>query len=389
MKFNRAATLLAAVAIAAGACTPGGAGGSPTTGGGSPGTNTASPPVATQSAPVMGSPVGSPTDAASPGGSPAGQYVIGVSNTVQANGWREQMICSVKAESLASGKVSKVVVAHRNTDAAGQLSDIRNLIGAGVDAIIVNPTDPNAIVPALTEAIAAGITVVAVDQGVNEQNAYLMSNNQEEYGYLGAKWLFETMGKKGQVVYQRGIPGAQADTDRDKGFKRALAEYPEVKIAAEHATNWAPATAAEQINTFIASGAQVDGVWTSGVDSTIVTAFKTAGKPVPPIVGADNSEFVRQLLTEQNLVGAAVTNPAAVGGAGVALALQVLDGKAPSQKQQLLKPEVWDNQTDAGKGKLTAANDPSLDPLWPLNITIPNWTTYTKEQLVACKGPGE
>jgi ribose transport system substrate-binding protein len=315
--------------------------------------------------------------------------VIGVSNTVQANGWREQMVCSVKAEALASGKVSKVVVAHRNTDAAGQLSDIRDLIGAGVDAIIVNPTDPNAIVPALTEAIAAGITVVAVDQGVNEQNAYLMSNNQEEYGYLGAKWLFEAMGKKGSVVYQRGIPGAQADTDRDNGFKRALAEYPDVKVVAEHATNWAPATAAEQINTFIASGQPVDGVWTSGVDSTIVTAFKTAGKPVPPIVGADNSEFVRQLTTEQNLVGAAVTNPAAVGGAGVALALKVLEGQAPAEKQQLLKPEVWDNQTPEGKGKLQAANDPSLDPLWPLNITIPGWTTYTKEQLVACKGPGE
>ncbi len=312
-----------------------------------------------------------------------------MSNTLQGNGWREEMICSAKAEALASGQVSRMVIAHRNTDAAGQLSDIRDLIAAGVDAIIVNPVSPDAVTPALAEAVEAGITVVAVDMGVNEPNAYLMSNDQEEYGYLGAKWLFEQMGGQGNVVYQRGIAGAQADTDRHAGFQRALAENPGIEVVAEQATNWDPATAVQQINEFLASGQQVDGVWTSGVDSPIVSAFKTAGREYVPIVGADNSEFVNQLVNEEGLVGAAVTNPAAVGGAGVQLALRVLNGEPPSEKQVLLTPEVWDNQTPEGRQKLEAAVDPSIDPLWPLNITIPDWTTYTKEQLLACKGPGE
>src|SRR5262245_34364517 len=38
-------------------------------------------------------------------------YVIGVSNTLVGNGWREEMICSVKAQAAASGVVSKVIVA--------------------------------------------------------------------------------------------------------------------------------------------------------------------------------------------------------------------------------------------------------------------------------------
>ena len=50
-----------------------------------------------------------------------GSYTIGVSNTVQGNGWREEMICAIKAQALASGKVAKLNIAHRNTDAAGQL----------------------------------------------------------------------------------------------------------------------------------------------------------------------------------------------------------------------------------------------------------------------------
>ena len=35
----------------------------------------------------------------------AGNYVLGVSNTLVGNGWREEMICAVKAQALASGKV--------------------------------------------------------------------------------------------------------------------------------------------------------------------------------------------------------------------------------------------------------------------------------------------
>src|SRR5262245_32964493 len=46
-----------------------------------------------------------------------GSYTIGVSNTVQGNGWREEMICAIKAQALASGKVAKLNIAHRNTDA--------------------------------------------------------------------------------------------------------------------------------------------------------------------------------------------------------------------------------------------------------------------------------
>ena len=38
---------------------------------------------------------------------------------------------------------------------------------------------------------------------------------------------------------------------------------------------------------------------------------------------------------------------------------------------------------------LTAAADPSLPKEWPLGLTVQDWTTYDKEALIACKGPGE
>ncbi|MBX3568283.1 MAG: ABC transporter substrate-binding protein [Rhizobiaceae bacterium] len=318
-----------------------------------------------------------------------GSYTIGVSNTVQGNGWREEMVCAIKAQALASGKVAKLNIAHRNTDAAGQSEDIRNLISAKVNAIVVNPADPAGIKDALAEATKAGIVVVAVDQAVTEPSAYIISNNQEQYAYLGAKWLFEQIGGKGSVVYMRGAAGASADSDRDKGFKKALAEFPDVKVAQEVFTGWQQDQGKQQILDYIATGVPFDGIWTSGIDNVIVDALVESQSTLVPVVGADNAGFVGQLNSVEGLKGAAVTNPGSIGGAGVTLALQILDGQKPAQQTVLVEPSLWENVTDAGKEQLKAAADPSLSPEWPVSISIPDWTTYTKEQIVACKGPGE
>ncbi len=337
----------------------------------------------------MGLLAGAALFASATGSWAAGTYTIGVSNTVQGNGWREEMICAIKAEALASGKVAKLNIAHRNTDAAGQSEDIRNLISAGVNAIVVNPADPSGINAALKEATDKGIVVVAVDQAVTEPSAYIVSNNQEQYAYLGAKWLFEQMAGKGDVVYMRGAAGASADSDRDKGFKKALAEYPNVKVAQEVFTGWQQDQGKQQILDFIATGTPFNGIWTSGIDNVIVDALVETQHPLVPVVGADNAGFVGQLNSVDGLTGAAVTNPGSIGAAGVTLALQILDGKKPDSQIVLVEPQLWENATADGKAKLKAAADPSLSPEWPVSISIPGWTNYTKEQIVACKGPGE
>ena len=316
-------------------------------------------------------------------------YTIGISNTVQGNGWREEMICAMKAQALDSGEVEALNIAHRNTDASGQLEDIRNLVEAGVDAIVLNPANPAGVNAAIKEATDRGIVVVAVDQEVTEPSAYVVSNNQEEYAYLGAKWLFERMGGEGSVVYMRGAAGAAADEDRDRGFQRALEEHPDVEVVHEVFTGWQQDQAKQQMLDYLATGLPFDGVWTSGMDNVIVDAFVESGAPLMPIVGADNAGFVGQLAEVEGLEGAAVTNPGSIGGAGVALALQILGGEEPEERVVLVQPEIWDNTTEEGRERIEAGQNPDLDPEWPVSVSIPDWTTYSMEGIIACKGPGE
>jgi ribose transport system substrate-binding protein len=385
--LTRSLASLAAIAVIVGACT---------------GSSTPAPSAAAASAAAASPSAAASAAAASPSAA-AKMYTIGYSNGASVgNGFREEQVCTAKAQAKASGEVSNLNVIHRNTDAAGQLSDIRSLIAAGVNAIVFNPNDPTALNPALAEAKAAGIVTVSVDSFVTDPNTWNLYNNQVKYAELGAKWLFDQMGGSGTVWYTRGLAGNSADTDRDTGFKNVLKDYPNIKIvptADGVFTGWDPAKTTQLANDFISSGQydKIQGIWASGMGKQIVDAIKAANKPFVPIADADIGGFVAQLLDPTDfpgLKGAAVTNTASVGGAGITLALKLLNGETvtatPGAKANtiLLDPVILDNTTDAGKAALKAwVSVPGLDPLWPLSLSIQGWTTYDPNTVPAtCKG---
>jgi ribose transport system substrate-binding protein len=316
---------------------------------------------------------------------PSATYVLGVSNTLVGNGWREEMICAVKAQAKASGVVSKVIIANRNGGPAEQIADIRNLISAGANAIIINPSSGNALNAVIAQAAARGVKVVSVDQRVTAPQAHNVTNDQVAYGRLGAEWLFKKLGGSGNVVEMRGIAGVPADTDRHTGFMQALKKYPNIKVVKSTFMGWNFATAGKQMLDILNSGVQVDGVWNSGADYTVISAFKTAGKPLVPIVGADNNEFLHQMLVQYpKLQAAAVTNPAVIGGAGAAVAIKLLQGQQVRSWVKLT-PLVW--SMPGSKKSIQANYSAKRAPTYSARLQIKPWTTYTTAQLTACKGP--
>jgi ribose transport system substrate-binding protein len=309
-------------------------------------------------------------------------YKIGVSNTLVGNGWREEMICSVKAQALASGQVSEVLVHNVNGDASAQITGIRNLISSGANAIIINPADRSALDPVIKEADRRGIVVVAVDQAVDAPEAYVVTNDQVAYGKLGAEYLVKALGGKGNVVEMRGISGVPADDDRHQGFKEVIDANPGMKIVKETFTDWSFAPAGKQANDILNSNTKVDGIWTSGIDYVVVDALKKAGQEKVPVIGTDNNKFLEQL--QDGAPGAAVTNPATIGGVGTAIALDALNGKSPPKKTTLT-PEVWDMESKADTIK--QFYDPKLPPTYSTQMIVKPYTTYTKDQLTGCQGP--
>jgi ribose transport system substrate-binding protein len=318
------------------------------------------------------------------------QFVIGVSNTHIGNSWREEFVCSIKAEALASGLVSKIVLANREAGPSEQIADLRTLISAGVNAIIIDPSDRKALDPVIKQAAQRGIVVIAADQPVDAPEAYIVTGDQVAYARVGAAWLFKQLNGKGSIVEMRGIDGTPGDGERKKGFDEALAKNPGIKIAATTFMDWSNEKAAQQMSALLASGKQFDGVWTSGIDYTVIEAIKAAHKPFVPLVGADNAGFIKQLIDykKDGLTGIAVSNSPAIGAAGLVVALDLLQKKSHPHWTQVT-PAAWDNTTDEGVAALKALYDPNVAPTDPVYGPIPKYGHFTAEQEKACKGPGE
>src|SRR5579863_3701912 len=323
------------------------------------------------------------------GASAAQQFVIGVSNTHIGNSWCEEFVCSIKAEALASGLVSKIVLANREAGPSEQIADLRTLISAGVNAIIINPSDEKALNGVIKQASEKGIIVVA-DQPVSAPEAYIVTGDQVTYAKVGAKWLFDQLKGKGDVYAMRGIDGAPGDGVRQSGVDAVLKDYPGIKVVATTFMDWSNEKAAQQMSTMLASGKHFDGVWTSGIDYTVIEAIKAAKKPFMPFVGADNNGFIKQLIDykKDGLIGVAVSNSPAIGAAGLVVALDVLQ-KKPRDKVTTVPTAWYDNTTDEGVATLKKLYDPNVAPTDPIYGPEKDYGHFTAAQEKACKGPGE
>jgi ribose transport system substrate-binding protein len=382
---------------------------------------TTAAPAATTPAPAASTPAASCTPMAS-GCLPDGSaYSLGYSNAFGlGNGFREEQLCTAKAEALVAG-VKPSTWTHAEDSTYPQLQQLTDLIAKHPDAIIFNPNSPDGYQAVLDQAQAAGIKTVAIDAYVTDPETWNISNDQFNYGYVGASWLFKKLGGHGNVYYMRGIVGHPADLDRHDGVMKALSENPGITLLPSKdgvGTDWNPDKGTSLMQGIINDGTYdtIQGIWTSGIDQQVVDAIQAAGKPFVPVVGADLKGFVEQLLNKKTttnpdgtkytgLQGIAVYNPASIGGAGVKLAIDVLNGKTPPTttikrttsdgvehdiKVVLLPvPEAYANDTPDGLAKLASIDVEGLNVLWPVSWYINGWTDYTLDQMLACKGPGE
>ena len=73
-----------------------------------------------------------------------GRFTIGISNPFISSEYRTQMIQELKdvnAEYMAADVTNDLVIESADTDVAGQIQQLQNLMSKNVDAILVNPGD--------------------------------------------------------------------------------------------------------------------------------------------------------------------------------------------------------------------------------------------------------
>lgn len=118
-----------------------------------------------------------------------------------------------------------------------QVTIMESLIEQGVDGFVIHPSDSKGIQPVVDAANEKGIPVTAIGTAP-DKGAFMRSGvDYYETGYLVAKELCEAAGGKGKAVILEGPAGVQNMEERKKGIEDAIAEYPDMEIAASQTAN--------------------------------------------------------------------------------------------------------------------------------------------------------
>jgi ribose transport system substrate-binding protein len=231
------------------------------------------------------------------------------------------------------GIANELVIESADTDVAGQIQQLQNLIAKDVDAILVNPGDVSGLNATLQEAIDKGIIVISVDQELNVPGVYNVGIDQKEWAKTSAKWLADKLGGEGEIVQIEGFPGHPANVARMEGVSEVLAGYPGIKVLATDTGKWDEATGQQVMSNFLAAYPNLTGYWTQdGMAIGALQAVMAANPETwPQGVGEGRCQFLRlwqeALATNPDFQSIAVANHPGVSPTGLRIAVNMLQGK--------------------------------------------------------------
>lgn len=205
------------------------------------------------------------------------------------------------------------------------------------DAVLIAPTDSEAMIPPLRQMKQAGITVVEVDTTVKDRSvaAASVATDNTKGGQLAANTLSRLVGDRGSVLVINVAPGISTTDDRAKGFAQAMAERPGITTLGTQYSNDDPAKAASIVTATLSAHPDLSGIFATNVKTAegVATGLRNAGaQDRVKIVGFDASPKNVEDLRNGLLQAVIAQQPEEIGRQGVAQALAALSGKSTTRR---------------------------------------------------------
>jgi ribose transport system substrate-binding protein len=142
-----------------------------------------------------------------------------------------------------------------------QMSQIDDVVTKKPDAIVMVPVDYKAMVAGVQKINDAKIPVVNVtDRSAGGDFVAFVGADDYSIAKATGEVLLKAIGGKGDVIIIEGVRGAATAQDRLRGFKDAIAEFPDVKLAASQPGNYQRLQAMQVMENLLQSNPNVAGV---------------------------------------------------------------------------------------------------------------------------------
>ena len=281
------------------------------------------------------------------------EYEIAFSlKTVTNDAFQQAIATAVEEACAAAGVKFTLVTAGSETGVAMQVTQLEDLVTKGVDALIVNPMDANAVIPVLMKAQEKGIPVVLVDSTIEAGNEdlYVTYVGTDNYAAakMGAEVLSEALGGAGKAILVRGANGNSVGNARADGFKAGLAEG--IELVGEQPGDWSNDIAKQVTENMLQANPDVTGIMSCSdvmVDG-ILQAIDDAGLEGIKIMSFDGDSI--ELIKEGLVLGTMAQFPSQMGQIAVDTLVTILNGDAEA--------DSFDKYIDSGTACYTLENLP-------------------------------
>ncbi|AUY25813.1 sugar ABC transporter substrate-binding protein [Mixta calida] len=215
-------------------------------------------------------------------------------------------------------------------DVAQQLQQVQSFIGQGVDAIIVNPVDTNAVKPIMDQASKAGIPLVFVNRRpqaeLTDKMAYVGSDS-ELAGRLQMEALAKAMNQKGNVAILLGDLANEATRDRTKGVEAVVAKYPQIKIVQKQTAKFMRNEAVDVVSNWMTAGDPIDAI-ASNNDEMAIGALMALGKNNKVLIaGVDGTPDALQQIKSGRMIATVFQDAKGQGEGAVQTAIKLVKGE--------------------------------------------------------------
>jgi ABC-type sugar transport system substrate-binding protein len=263
------------------------------------------------------------------------KYTVGIMINDTTNPFLSAMGKSFTA--TAKGLGMNVDLLNGAGDISTQISDVSDLLAKHVNALVLTPSDPTAILPAVKNANQANVPVFDLNSAISPGAKLVtyIGDSDYQYGVDEGNMAAQAIHGKGNVAVLLGVLGDAPEVDRLAGIKAAFKKYPDIKIVTTEVDDWDNSKNLADVQDLLAKYPKgtLQAIIAQGPEMYVGAAYAAKhGRSDVKFIAGDYSTQVEQAIKAGQLYGTVNQSPVLEGKLAAQAAFDWLSGKKSDVK---------------------------------------------------------
>jgi len=269
----------------------------------------------------------------------AGGEIAVIVKTANSNYWQNVQKGATAAMANAKGYTMTFQGPAAESAIADEVNMVENAVNRHVAGIVLAPSDPDALVPAMKKAWEAHIPVVLIDSTVSDAGKQyyqsFLSTDNAKAGELCARAMIDRVGQTGKVAVMSYVPGAGSEVGRVGGFRKYIAAHSKLQVVGPFYSQSQMANALNQTTDVLSANPDLKGIFGANEPTAVGMgrALQQSGKGGKVVaIGFDGNQDLQGFVRDGTIQAIAVQSSYQMGYKGIETLVNVIERK-PVSKQ--------------------------------------------------------